>query len=83
MRTAQAQRGKGVASEILKHIIKEANRRGYDRLHLETGSTPEFEPSRALYLRHGFESRGPFAEYIEDPWSVFMTKALLGSSSAG
>jgi putative acetyltransferase len=29
-----------------------------------------------LYLRYGFEFRGPFAEYVDDPNSVFMTKAL-------
>jgi putative acetyltransferase len=51
MRTAQAHRGKGVASEILKHIIKDANRRGYHRLHLETGSTQEFEPSRVFMTK--------------------------------
>lgn len=76
MRTATAHRGRGVASEILKHMIKEAKLRGYDRLQLETGSMPEFEPARALYLGHGFEFRGPFAAYTEDPNSVFMTKVL-------
>ena len=42
MRTSKNHRGKGVASKILKHIIKEAERRGYDCLNLETGSFPEF-----------------------------------------
>ena len=75
-RTAKAHRRKGVASKILKHIIKEAERRGYDRLNLETGVIPEFAPARALYIRYGFESRGPFADYIDDLNSVFMTKKL-------
>lgn len=73
MRTAKAHRRKGVASKILEHIIKEAERRGYDCLNLETGAMAEFTPARALYIRYGFEYRGPFAEYIEDPNSVFMT----------
>jgi putative acetyltransferase len=76
MRTAKAHRGKGIASKILEHIITEAERRGYDCLNLETGALPEFAPARALYRRYGFEYRGSFAEYIDDPNSVFMTKKL-------
>ncbi|MEH2042192.1 GNAT family N-acetyltransferase [Nostoc sp.] len=76
MRTAKAHRRKGVASKILEHIIKEAERRAYHRLYLETGAIPEFAPARALYTRHRFEYRGPFADYIDDPNSVFMTLAL-------
>ena len=76
MRTAKAHRRRGVASKILEHIIKEALRRAYDCLNLETGAFPEFAPARALYIRYGFEYRGPFAEYIDDPNSVFMTKKL-------
>lgn len=76
MRTAKAHRRRGVASNILEHIIKEAERRGYDCLNLETGAFPEFAPARALYRQYGFEYRGPFAEYIDDPNSVFMTKKL-------
>lgn len=76
MRTATTHRRKGVASKILERIIEEAQQRAYDYLNLETGSFPEFAPARALYARHGFEYRGPFAEYIEDPNSTFMTKKL-------
>lgn len=76
MRTSMAHRRKGVASKILEHIIKEAERRGYNYLNLETGSFAEFASAQALYTRYGFEYRGPFAEYIDDPNSVFMTKKL-------
>ena len=76
MRTAKDHRGRGVASKILEHIIQEAIRRTYHCLNLETGSMPEFAPARALYTRYGFEYRGPFAKYIDDPNSVFMTKKL-------
>lgn len=76
MRTAKVHRRKGVASKILEHIIAEAEQRSYERLNLETGSFPEFAPARALYTLYGFEYRSPFAEYIDDPNSVFMTKKL-------
>jgi putative acetyltransferase len=76
MRTANGHRRKGVAAMILEQIITEAKGRAYDRLNLETGAFPEFAPARALYAKYGFEFRGPFAEYIDDPNSVFMTKNL-------
>jgi putative acetyltransferase len=76
MRTAKAHRRQGVASKMLEHIIQEAERRAYDYLYLETGAFPEFAPARALYTRYGFEYRGPFADYADDPNSVFMMKKL-------
>ena len=81
MRTAKAHRRKGIAGKILEHIIKEAEGRACDCLNLETGALPEFAPARALYIRYGFKYRGPFAEYIDDPNSVFMTKKLARSAS--
>ena len=35
-----------------------------------------FEPARQLYARAGFSYCAPFADQIEDPNSVFMTKEL-------
>ncbi len=76
MRTVKTHRRRGIASKILEHIIKEAKQRAYKSLNLETGAFPEFAPARALYIRYGFEYRGPFADYANDPNSVFMTKLL-------
>ncbi|MFM9879644.1 MAG: hypothetical protein ACKVOO_04445 [Burkholderiaceae bacterium] len=50
--------------------------RGYQRLSLETGSAAAFAPARQLYSRYGFTECGPFAGYVLDPYSVFMTKEL-------
>lgn len=76
MRTADAHQRKGVASAMLAHIIQEAERRGYQRLSLETGSMAYFEPARCLYESFGFCYCEPFANYRPDPNSVFMTKVL-------
>lgn len=76
MRTASHQLRKGVASKILQHILDEATQRAYKRLSLETGSMDTFAPARRLYARFGFNFCGPFADYVEDPYSVFMTKQL-------
>ena len=80
MRTAPQHRGRGAGKQMLRHIISEAERRGIERLSLETGSMAAFEPARALYAGFGFEYCGPFADYIPDPNSVFMTKEIRAIS---
>jgi len=69
-------RGRGAGKAILRHMIAEAERRGYSRLSLETGSPDEFVPARMLYASHGFAECGPFADYELDPFSVYMTRSL-------
>ena len=76
MRTAETRRGRGIGSRILDHIVREAERRGYRFLVLETGALPAFAAARSFYERHGFEPCGPFADYRDDPNSVFMTRSL-------
>ena len=76
MRTHPSCRGRGVASILLSHILHEARLRGYQRVSLETGSMPFFEPARRLYSRHGFTECTAFASYKEDPYSIFMTLYL-------
>ena len=76
MRTASSHRRKGVAKQLLQHLLDEAKQRGYTRVSLETGSMDFFMPARALYASFGFKNCTPFSDYIEDPNSVFMTKEL-------
>jgi len=76
MRAARDQRGRGTGAAILRHLLDEAVRRGAVRVSLETGVEPYFEPARRLYERHGFVVCPPFADYVPDPNSVFMTLAL-------
>lgn len=76
MRTAVAHQRNGVARAVLEHIILEASKRSYRQLSLETGSLKAFEPARRLYEGFGFSYCVPFADYVEDPNSVFMTKLL-------
>ena len=76
MRTAEAHRRRGVAAKLLAHLIEVASHRGLTTLYLETGAMPEFAPARNLYEQHGFEYCAPFADYTEDPNSVFMRLGL-------
>ena len=73
MHTAEAARGRGVGSAMLRHIMAAAAARGMSRLSLETGSWAYFAPARALYARHGFVECAPFGNYREDANSIFMT----------
>jgi len=76
MYTAEAARGRGVGSAMLRHIIAAARGHGISRVSLETGSWPYFAPARALYAQHGFVECAPFGDYQPDSNSVFMTLAL-------
>lgn len=76
MRTVSLHRRTGVAAGLLHHILQEARSRSYERLSLETGSMEAFAPARSLYASFGFEPCGPFADYVEDPNSVFMTREV-------
>ncbi|MFT5176113.1 MAG: putative acetyltransferase [Gammaproteobacteria bacterium] len=76
MRSASRHLRKGVAADLLTHLIDVAQQRDYARLSLETGSAAAFAPAHALYTRFGFAPCAPFADYIDDPYSVFMTRTL-------
>lgn len=76
MRTSHPYLRKCVARAVLDHMIVEARRRGYARLSLETGSMPASAPARELYLSGDFSYCEPFAQYVPDPYSVFMTKVF-------
>lgn len=76
MRTHADHLRKGVGAKMLTHIISEARNRGFRRLSLETGSSDAFVPALALYDAHGFQVCPPFGDYVEDPFSRFMTLAI-------
>jgi putative acetyltransferase len=79
MHTAQSMRGKGAGSAMLRHIIATARASGMSRLSLETGSWEYFHPAREFYQRHGFVECPPFADYVLEPNSVFMSLDLRRS----
>jgi len=76
MRTSGAARGRGVASAVLGAILAECRRRGIRELKLETGAEDYFAAARALYAKHGFRACAPFADYTDDPNSVYLALAL-------
>jgi putative acetyltransferase len=69
-----AARGQGLAQRLLARLEAEAVGRGCQLLQLETG--PYQPEALGLYARCGYERRGPFGGYADDPLSVFMEKRL-------
>ncbi len=66
----------GVGTALLGFLETEAAERGFDRMLLETGV---HQPQAiALYSSHGYVCCGRFADYPDDPLSVFMQKHLDG-----
>jgi putative acetyltransferase len=76
MRVADTHLGTGAGRAMLQHLIAEARSRGMRTLWLETGSTDDFQPALRLYASEGFVECGPFGDYPENPFSVFMTLPL-------
>ena len=77
MRTSPLHLRKGVGGKMLAYIEEEGKRRGYEKLSLETGSAAAFEPAVRLYCKFGFCFCPPFADYLADPHSLFLSKPLL------
>jgi putative acetyltransferase len=76
MRTSPARRRSGIAARLLDHLIAEAQRMGFTRLSLETGTDPFFLPARKLYERYAFDYCAPFADYQPSPHNTFMTRLV-------
>lgn len=76
MRTDPGLRGRGIAGQLLAHVLADARSRAVERVSLETGSMDFFAPARALYRQAGFGYCAPFGAYREDPHSVFLTRRL-------
>lgn len=76
MHTLKEMRGKGIARDLVVHLLNEARKRGLTQLWLETGKTPPFLPAQKLYESFGFKTCGPFGDYAFDEHSLYMTLAI-------
>jgi len=76
MRTSSSHLRQGVAQQLLTHILTEAKQQGITTVSLETGTPDSFIPAQKLYRDFGFSECAPFADYREDPYSLYMTKEL-------
>jgi putative acetyltransferase len=68
-------RGKGLATSLMVALEQQMKSEGHATCRLETGvRQPE---SIALYESCGYQVRGVYGQYDDDPLSVFMEKSLL------
>lgn len=67
-------RGQGIAKQLIAFLETRAIDLGCRLLKLETG--PYQQEALALYASAGYERRGPFGDYTDDPLSVFMQKHI-------
>ncbi|VWD57045.1 GNAT family N-acetyltransferase [Burkholderia contaminans] len=67
-------RGQGVARKLISVLEARAVDSGCKLLTLETG--PNQHEALALYASAGFQRRGPYGDYTDDPLSVFMQKRI-------
>ena len=73
-------RGQGIGLRLIAFLESKAAERGCTLLKLESGP---FQPEAlGLYERCGYERRGPYGKYPDDPLSVFMQKRLLPGAVA-
>ncbi len=73
-------RGQGLGKRLLNYLETFASGEGIPIIRLETGILqPE---AQRLYESLGYRSRSPFANYGEDPLSLFYEKDLQGNYPA-
>jgi putative acetyltransferase len=65
-------RGQGLARRLIETLEAKAVENGCRTFMLETG--PAQPEALNLYQRMGYQCRGPFGDYPDDPFSVFMQK---------
>ncbi len=74
MYVSQAHRGNGVAAEVLALLEAAGSNEGYRLFKLETG--PAQPDALAFYAKRGYAQCGRYADYRDDPNSVYMQKDL-------
>lgn len=57
-------RGKGIAAQICRALMSQARADGFERVVLDTSQS--LKAAQALYLKLGFEPRGPYQPIPED-----------------
>ncbi len=67
-------RGSGTGRALMQHLETVAGETGHQTIRLETGI--KLTAGVALYRALGYNSRGPFGDYIDHPTSLFLEKTL-------
>lgn len=72
MRTHPDHLRRGVAAQMLDHLLALARARGYRRVSLETGTGAPFAAALALYEARGFRPGAAFGDYAASAFNQFL-----------
>ena len=72
-------RNQGQGINVINHLIYEAKKLKIKKISIETGAGDFFLPARKLFKKMGFAECEPFAHYIKDINSVYLTKIIENS----
>ncbi len=61
----EAQRGRGVATMLLQHVIENVQRLNIRKLYVDTSSDAGYSNAVRLYQRFGFREEGRLGDYYE------------------
>ena len=53
----------GIGGQLLQNIEQQVRARGGRAIYLETSSSPEYQPARDFYQRHGYECAARFSDF--------------------
>ncbi len=59
----QAYQNKKIGSALLNYIEEDLRKRNGRQLYIETSDTPQYMPTRAFYLRRGYELVGQMTDF--------------------
>lgn len=62
---APAERGSGLAAELMRRTADVARRKGGVAIYAETSSRPPYAPARGFYLKAGFVEAGRYADFYD------------------
>ena len=76
MRVDPAALRRGIGKALLDALTAHAQRQGFARLRLETGTVPLFGPATALYRAAGFVEVPAFEGYPDEGWNLFLARPI-------
>lgn len=69
--------GSGIGRDLLRHVEEDIRARKGRVLFIETGSLPQYEPTRRFYLKSGYEQHAMLKDfYAEEDSMIIFRKAL-------
>ena len=74
--------GRGLGTAMLEATIRLAAARGFQKLFVETYSSPEFSRARRFYLARGFKEVGAIENYMSDGAEMIVYCRQIGCPTA-